>query len=397
MMTKILLIDDEPAIRETVTDILHLKGFNVTCAKNGHEGLSVAEQINPDLIICDVMMPEMNGYEVARRIRSNSLMSAIPFIFLSAKSSATDMRQGLRSGADDYISKPFFVDDLVETIKMRLQRIEDQRAEINKWTDGARRAKMIQDTIFPPEEKFRSIFPNHFSIALPRDHVSGDFYWVYEKGNKKYVAVADCTGHGIQGALLSIVCYEKLNSIMASDLALTPATILNEVNSQLHDFMMSDPSKITLKDGMDISLCMIDYQQNELVFSGACRPMYIISRKRIQNTKELSLKIEKNGNHLYQLKGEIFSISAINKNHEFQNRRLSIEEGDLLYLFSDGYVDQFGGSNNKKFKSANFRKLIFSISGEPMMCQESILQNTFEKWRGSNAQIDDVCVVGIEI
>lgn len=397
MSERILVIDDEPHIRETLADILDLHGFRVLYASNGKEGIEVAEQCEPDLIICDIMMPEMDGYEVASYIRSIDRMAGTPFIFLSARAAPGDFRKGMGLGADDYLTKPFSVQDVLETINTRLSRMKLLTTDALKWKDSARYAKRIQEVILPSEDQMNQLFKDHFSVYQSRDIVSGDFYWVHSHKNKTYIAVADCTGHGVPGALLSMICYEKLNAVVAENPGLTPAQILIRVNELLGDFMLSNQNRVIMKDGMDVSLCMIDQEQGEVTFSGAARPVYYVSDGLPVANGSMVNHPGVSGKTLSEIKGDLQSIGVSNKNHKFAEHRIPIKAGDRIYLFSDGFVDQFGGPKAKKIMPANFRNAILESANRPMHEQKQHLLDIFNNWKGNLEQTDDLTIVGLQL
>ena len=389
-----MIIDDEPGIRDTLSDILSMHGFEIICAKDGKEGIEFATKKRPDLIICDIMMPEMDGYGVASHIRKIKDMASIPFIFLTAKATSEDFRFGLRLGVDDYLVKPFDSEEVIETIKMRLGRMEQLTSDSDKWQNSVNYAKTIQKLILPTAQKLKKLFPEHFCIYQPRDIVAGDFYWTHTFEDKIYVAVADCTGHGVPGAMLSMICYEKLNQVMIDFPGLTPAKILGKVNEQLAHFMISNQDRKLLRDGMDIALCMIDYSNENILFSGAARSIYFVTKNEpLSNPKT----VRNDNTFLSEIKGDIYSIGASNRDVTFKDNSISFSKGDMIYLFSDGYADQFGGKNDKKFLSAHFKEMILEYSKLDTDDQKDCILKSFHNWKGGNDQTDDVLVMGIRL
>ena len=248
-------------------------------------------------------------------------------------------------------------------------------------TDSIEYASRIQTAILPPGDYISKIVPDHFILYKPRDIVSGDFYWITHKDNKVVIAAVDCTGHGVPGAFMSMLGFAFLNEIVNKEIELKASSILNQlrdyVKASLHQTGKDDEAK----DGMDIALCVIDLDNLKMQYSGAYNPLYLI-----RNQKLISLKADRMPIGIYLVEKESFT------NHEME-----IQKGDIIYIFTDGYIDQFGGLNARKFKLAPFKDLLISIKEKPMKEQKQILEQKFSDWRGSHEQIDDVLVMGIKI
>jgi serine phosphatase RsbU (regulator of sigma subunit) len=277
-------------------------------------------------------------------------------------------------------------------IQLQKEIIEEKNREI---VDSIQYAKRIQEAILPNEVLLTERFNDSFILFKPKDIVSGDFYWVENKGNSCYVSVVDCTGHGVPGAFISLIGYNLLNRTVNELNQKEPSDILSTMDSQLEDLLSK--SSIVVKDGMDLSLCKFDVlkTKTKLSFSGAHNSIWII---RDVNKKAIGNTLMKSEDFiLYELKANRQSIGGHTEKQEFTQENVDLEKGDILYLFSDGYADQFGGSKGKKFKYGQLRELIISISGKTMSEQKNILDNSIEKWRGKHDQVDDVCIIGIKI
>lgn len=256
----------------------------------------------------------------------------------------------------------------------------DLQRQKNRIAESLRYAKVIQKALFPTESFIKKVFPNHFILLLPKDILSGDFYWVFRKEKKTFFAVADCTGHGVPGALMSVMGISFLNEIAAQPCTLMPNRLLNQLRERVMKALGQTGSDDTSEDGMDIALCVIDEQKETLHYSGANSPIYLVR------------------------KGELITISPDNmpvgvhsiEEKSFSGKELKLEDGDIIYLFTDGYPDQMGGPKNKKFMYNNFRDLLVRVSLLPMDEQKVILRKTLYDWMGSNRQIDDILVMGIK-
>lgn len=263
-------------------------------------------------------------------------------------------------------------------LKSQNEIIEEKNKSI---TDSINYAKRLQTAILPPRNIVDQILPEHFIHYQPKDIVSGDFYWVSHHDTKIMVAAIDCTGHGVPGALLSIVGHNAITQTVNELGILQPAKVLDNMNSIIKKILHQDKGS-DIRDGMDMALCTYDKTTQMLEYAGANNPVYIVSDGKLNIIKGSKLtvgsmeeeKVEPPVNHSIQLK-----------------------KGDCFYVFSDGYVDQFGGQDNKKFKSSKFQNLLISINSQPMTEQQKIITQTFKDWQGKNEQVDDVLVIGIRI
>jgi serine phosphatase RsbU (regulator of sigma subunit) len=237
-------------------------------------------------------------------------------------------------------------------------------------------AKRIQTAILPTDSFFKSHFKESFILFKPKDIVAGDFYWLEENNDKLFFAVADCTGHGVPGAMVSVICNNALNRSVREYGISSPNAILDmSTKIVIEEFGKSDED---VMDGMDIALCSIDGKT--LSYAGAYNPIWIIRDNKIIETK-----------------GDKQPIGKYYKRTPYTLHTFELQKEDTLYLFTDGFADQFGGEQGKKFKIQAFRELLLSIHEKPMAIQNTILNETFENYRGSAEQIDDVCVIGIRI
>jgi len=256
------------------------------------------------------------------------------------------------------------------------KEIEEQKRHIE---DSIHYAKRIQNAILPPDEFVRDNLKEHFIFYLPKDIVSGDFYWLSKKGGKVLIAAVDCTGHGVPGAFMSIVGHDQLNYSVNVVGARSPAEILNALNKGVTRTLRQSRTEISVKDGMDIALCSIDFEKKKLEYAGAFNPLYLIRNNELQEFKADRMPIG-----IYHGKETAFS-----------NNEIKLQKGDCLYIFSDGYIDQIGGDKGKKFLSKTMKKILLSIHKESMPKQKEILNHTLNQWMGRYQQVDDILVIGI--
>ncbi len=252
-------------------------------------------------------------------------------------------------------------------------KLEEQHKEI---TDSINYAKRIQSAILPPNKIVKEYLQDSFILYKPKDVVAGDFYWMEYTENKVFFAAADCTGHGVPGAMVSVVCNNALNRSVREYGMNTTGDILDKTKELvIKEFEKSEED---VKDGMDIALCCLE--GDTLTYSGANNPLWVVRNQEI-----------------IEIKADKQPIGKFEFEKPFTTHELDLIKGDLIYIFSDGYPDQFGGEKGKKFKVSNLRKLLLSIQNYPMEKQRDLLNNEFEKWRGSIEQIDDVCIIGVRI
>ena len=316
----------------------------------------------------------------------------------------------------------FFVFNRLRITSKQKKEIEEQKGIVEKAhfkleeknteiTDSITYAKRIQSAILPPDNLLKEHLPDSFILYKPKDIVAGDFYWLEASTslspttNKNLIlfAVADCTGHGVPGAMVSVICNNGLNRSVREYGISNPAKILNKTREiVIQEFEKSEEE---IKDGMDIALCTLE--GNKLSYSGANNPLWIIRKGEIKETKvDLSAgtstkkHITYHQEHdlsLIEVKADKQPIGKFFAETSFTTHTIYLQKGDSIYIFSDGYVDQFGGEKGKKFKPKAFRELLLSIQKETMDKQKLLLDIAFEKWRGNIEQVDDVCVLGIRI
>lgn len=254
------------------------------------------------------------------------------------------------------------------------------RDRTKSYEESLTYAQRIQTALFVTPGQLQTLFPDSFIYQRPKDIVSGDFNWARRINGKIFFSVADCTGHGVPGAFMSVLGMEFFRQITAGRELLDPAGILNEMNMQF-DLVFPDAEELNLKDGMDLALCAYDYKQHTLEYAGAFNPVYIVRDQEIMEVK---------GDRI--IVGPDYGIPRGN----FVNRRLELQEDDILYMFTDGYVDQFGGPEGKKYKFRRFRHLLMSIHALPMEVQKQKLEESMSEWMGTlHEQIDDQTVIGI--
>jgi len=253
--------------------------------------------------------------------------------------------------------------------------LEEQHSEI---TDSMNYAKRIQEAILPPMLLINRHLPDSFVLYQPKDIVAGDFYWMERVGDTVIFAAADCTGHGVPGAMVSVVCHNAMNRAVREFKLIEPHHILDKTRDIVVETFEQGGEEV--RDGMDIALCTLNTKTNKLIFSGANNGLYLIRK-----------------GELIQYKPDKQPIGKYDDAKPFTKHDINLEKEDVIYTFSDGYADQFGGPKGKKFMYKKFRNLLIENHQKPMSEQHQILINTFENWRGKLEQVDDVCLIGLRI
>jgi sigma-B regulation protein RsbU (phosphoserine phosphatase) len=382
--------------------------YHIHTATSGQAGLEIMEQQTIQLVITDQRMPDMNGIEFLEKILAlypdcmrmimtgtsdkDAIIQAINkgniYRYVAKHWSREDLKLSIDSAMEVYNLKIQnrnlinYLEDaklnLEQKVMERTQEIEQQRINI---TDSIHYASRIQNALMLPSEVRVKIMPPHFILNKPKDIVSGNYFWVSKKRDRLIFAVADCTGHGVPGAFMSILGINFLNEIVNNKEAPRANEILNELRDKTIKALGQTGQRDEAREGMEMALCVVDFKQKMIQFSGAIRPMYLISEG------ELSV-----------INGDRMPIGIYEEvKVSFSNKEVPFKENDIIYLFTDGYVDQIGGLQRKTFKSVRFKKLLEEISYRPLKEQKSILKEEHEIWRAGQEQIDDILILGVEL
>jgi len=536
----VLVVDDINANVLIVQDVLSQRGINVISASTGKLAIESAIINMPDLILLDIIMPIMDGFEICKILKKDEKTQHIPIIFLTGRDETSDIVKAFEYGAIDYITKPFRTAELLVRVQTQLnlkqsqniinsqnllltqeiysrkkaqkdlkdndvkysslitglsdavfkisypetvyeyispaadkvfgysknnfyknpgfikniihpdyldyyinnietswgvaptltykiidpegnerwivqankgtfdkdgnlitiegiyrnitteQELEFQKNNLEKInkkiTSSIKYAHFIQKAVLPSTDFLKQFIPENFILYLPRDIVSGDFYWIKQVNNYIAVAAADCTGHGVPGAFMSMLGVALLNEIVRLDEHPKANEILNELRKRVKTSLHQTNVRESTSDGMDIALCIINIETKEIQFSGANSPLFIVRTN------------EENGEPVLEhIRPDRMPIGLYINERSFTNHELQLKTNDVVYLFSDGYIDQFGGKEKKKFKTAPFKELLISINNKSMDEQREAVFQAFETWRGGTRQLDDVLVIGIKI
>jgi phosphoserine phosphatase RsbU/P len=401
---KILVADASRLVLSTVKQIIEKQenGYALFFACDGKETCRIASKEKPDLILVDIILPIMDGIRTIKVLKRMTITRNIPIVVMTSE---TLLHNAFEAGADDFIYKPFNEFELIfrircaltlgqnmkkikdqnelllfQSVEMKQQYklMEEQKKDI---IDDITYSRRIQNAIMPNRDYLSSLFPQYFLYYKPKRIVSGDFYWVSNKENKVILAVADCTGHGISGAFLTIAGTAFLNEII-NYVYPDAADILNQLRMRIMRLLHQKGLEGEAADGMDISLCIFDFSENSLQYAGANNHAYLVKDNgtlQIFSPDKMPIGIHENFNK------------------PFRNQEISLEKGDMVYMFSDGYADQFGGEHDQKFRNKRLQNLCLELHKKDMHEQYDRFERTMDEWIGYRDQIDDMLLIGIRI
>lgn len=398
---KILLLEDNYADAELLMRTLTKADmkYDLHLVESKDHFISELNTFDPDVIVSDFSLPTITSLEALDIARKKN--SEIPFILVTGSVSEEFAVECIRAGVDDYILKtslirlPSSIKNVFskalarrekETIAVMHQELKVAYNEIEEnnksMMDSINYAKLIQEAMLPEKAVLTNYFPNSLIIYRPKDVVSGDFYWFVEREKKLYIAVADCTGHGVPGSLMSMIGYSLLNEIVNVKKIRQPAEILNKLNRGIRRTLKQDKTGNQRCDGMDIALCAIDREKQEIEFAGANRHLIFFRDKELEMTKGNKVGI-----------GGLHDEAAIS----FTNHKVAYDDGDIMYLCTDGYADQFGGTKGKRMMTRNMIKILEKSLSFGVGEQEQLLNHWLDKWQGNYEQTDDILLIGIQL
>lgn len=382
---KILLVEDSETDADLLVRFLNKEKIDFSHSRvwNKEAFVNALKEKNTDLIIADHSLPQFSGME-AFHIAKNENRN-IPFILVTGTVSENVLTEYAKEGIDDYILKdnllrlPSAIDNVVS--KKKIEHILEKLEIANKdMKDSINYAKKIQNAMLPDTSLLKDNSPESFILFKPKDIVSGDFYWFMNEENISFMAVADCTGHGVPGALMSMIGIEKLNNIVSK--VKEPSEILKQLNESIEIALCQSTLYEHSQDGMDIAFCSIDKENRILKFSGANRSLWIIRKGKTE---------------VEEIKGTKKAIGGLTTvlSPNFDSHEIKLYPGDTFYIFSDGYCDQFGGQHQKKLTTRRFKQLLIDIQDKTMQQQEKFLSNFIEAWKSGTEQVDDILVIGV--
>jgi phosphoserine phosphatase RsbU/P len=397
---KILLLEDNYSDAELLVRTLNKAEMKheLHLVESRSHFINELDEFKPDVVVSDHSLPSFSSLEALRIAREKK--SDIPFILVTGSVSEEFASDCMKAGVDDYILKDNLVrlptsiknifsktavkrekeviESLHEELKVAYHAIEENNKSM---TDSINYAKLIQEAMLPEKSVLTNYFPNSLIIYRPKDIVSGDFYWFVERDKKLLIAVADCTGHGVPGSLMSMIGYGLLNEIVNVKKITKPSHILGALNKGLRRALKQEQSNGRC-DGMDIALCSIDREAKKLEFCGANRHLMFFRDKQLE-----------------LVKGDKFGIGGLHyeSTAQYTNHEISFDEGDVLYMCTDGYADQFGGTKGRRMMTRNLFRILEKSLSFGVNDQEQLLNHWLDKWKGDYEQTDDILLVGIQL
>ncbi len=428
---KVLIIEDDAFVALLLREYLSKWGYTIVdVAPNGETALEYFEKYQPNLLLVDILLEgAMTGIDVVTTIKKKS---DVPVLYITADLDAEIIDKSLHTEPSGYLIKPFdehqlkatietalsaflkvnkSLGSLKEELSMAMMQVEELtetnahlitatfreralkqeleatkaliEAQSKKILDSINYSLRIQQSIIPSAEIFANALNKHCVFYKPKDVVSGDFPWLLKKGKYVYFGAIDCTGHGVPGAMMSMIGNLLLNAIVHNgDECKTPSEILAELHKAVVQTLKQDAEGNKAADGMDASLCRIDFENKDLLFSGAHLPMLFLRDGELETYK-----------------GDKFPVGGMqyrNRN-TYSDHIIKLQEGDKFYIFSDGIIDQVGGEENMKLMTANLKEFILENKDVPMLDFREKISTKFEEFKGDHKQVDDVLLIGVEI
>lgn len=400
---KILIVDDEP-INVLLLESLLKNKYEITSAENGLEAYNKIVESPPDLVLLDILMPYMDGFETLEKIKTNKNLQNIIVIMVTAKVEKDDVKKAMVLGADDYIKKPIDATELYTKIDVhaRLKQSEEQIMEYQVYAnihESMISAQRIQQSLLPDKQNFSRIFPNSFILFKPRDMIGGDLYFVSQKLNKKFICVSDSTGHGVPAAMISILAYMELSWIVNKSNITKPLQVANNLRAELLNHLGQSSDTYASSNGLDAVFCEFDEEKNILSFVGAGRPIVIVRKGRehlLINGQKVNPVISNNEYFLFYIRGDFVTLDLETNAGQLNNHEIQLQKDDVVYMYSDGITDQFGGAEEKKFSKKRLMELLLSCQGKSLKSQKLILYKELDKWTFNHEQTDDIVIIGIQ-
>ncbi|OQY00784.1 MAG: hypothetical protein B6I20_08225 [Bacteroidetes bacterium 4572_117] len=400
---RILIVDDEP-INILLLESLFKNKYQTDSAENGLEAYNKIEENLPDLVLLDILMPHMDGFETLKKIKSNKHLSNVIVIMVTAKVEKDDVKKAMLLGADDYIKKPIDATELYTKIDIhaKLKKNRDTLVEYQVYAnihESMISAQRILQSLLPDKQSFTRVFPDSFSLFKPRDMVGGDLYFVSQKLNKKFICVSDSTGHGVPAAMISILAYMALNYVVNRENITYPLQVASKLRAELISNLSKSTDTYATSNGLDAIFCEYKELDQTLNFVGVSRPIIILRKNKnhlIVNGKMVNSLMHDDEHYLFYLRGDFVSIDIEPEFGTLNNKEIKLEKDDVVYMFSDGITDQFGGADEKKFSKKRLMNLLLINQNKSLKSQKLILYKELEKWTQNHEQTDDIVIIGIK-
>lgn len=416
-MSKILIVDDERHVIQHVSALLRTLGYEFGFMPKPELALQKLDSETYDLVLLDINMSGMSGVELLQQIKSSEAHKDKAVVMMTGDTHEATLARCFELGADDYITKPInelvlrarvksvmerqkFLNEIQEqqrSLKEKNEELEEKQEEITYFNEALEEqvliadkankamkasinyASRIQNAILPSQEHIRAHLPEHFILFKPRDVISGDFYWFSHRNDQTILAAIDSTGHGVPGAMMSMIGESIFNRLVTDHQTTEPDQLLQGAHDSIVRALRQ--RETNNKDGMDVALCVVDQDQSRLRFSGAKSPLIYFQNGEMQRIKGSP----------YPIGGE--NLEAEDRGYECHE--ITIDQPTMVYIFSDGFKDQFGGEKGRKFMNSNFHQLLSDIHSLPLEQQRERLDESIQNWMGTtHPQTDDILVIG---
>ncbi|MEX0980884.1 MAG: response regulator [Bacteroidales bacterium] len=378
---RILLIEDSFDSMQHVTSILDDAGYYIVISLNGFNSLSYIVKEKFDLIILDLMNSDMAGYEMLAQIMERGRNAETPVVFLTGNEENTNLMQGVRYPNVDFVKKPFRREELLNRVEnqLALLRSKEELRAAKIIRDSINYAFRIQKSMLPSEEMLKFLFSDYFIIHRPLNIVSGDFYWARRMKDLIVFSVADCSGHGVPGAFLSVLGISLLNELSMKIKVDYPHVMMNNLRFRFKESLERSGIESYLSEGIDMVIGMIDLKSMKLYSAGAFNSIFHVRDGVI-----------------HEIKGDRQPVGYYPVEMPFSQQVTQLKKGDHLFLSTDGLIDQFGGEKGKKVQGRGFSSWLMEMQGMAISEQQEELTKKMENWMAHDGQVDDILIMGIE-
>ena len=380
--SKILLVDDSFHSMQHINSILNDAGYSTVTSLNGYNSLSYLIKEKFDLIILDLIGSEFTGYDVLAQIMEKGRNADARVVFLTETDDHGNLMQGVRYPNVDFVRKPFRREELLTRVGNQLAMLrskEESRANKN-LRDSIKYAFRIQKSMLPSDEMMNTLFPDNFVMNWPLDVVSGDFYWARKIDDVIVFSVADCSGHGVPGAFLSVLGISLLNELSMKSNLDYPHVIMDNLRYKFKESLERSGIDSYFSEGIDMVIGMINTKTLKLYSAGAFNSLY-----------------HKRDGVITEIKGDRQPVGYYPVEKPFSHHEIQLQQGDHLYISTDGIIDQVGGENGKKLQGWRFKNWLKEMEGLAIVEQEELMIQKACSWKGSYGQLDDILIMGVGV
>jgi CheY-like chemotaxis protein len=406
--SKILIIDDQEYNVILLCELL-CDEFECATAYSGKEAFEIIPEFMPDIILLDILMPVMDGFEVLKQLKTHDVFKRIPVIMVTAKIEKQDVQFAIDIGAFDFVKKPIDHTELLAKIDVALlsrKRIESLEKDtpndkkLYEFFGDIDIARRIQLAVLPDSKTVANLASDAFFLYLPKDVVGGDFCWTHNTSDELILSIFDSTGHGVPGAMISLMGFIIINELFESNINARPSEILYMLKRKVAKYLqLSDDTFVSIS-GMDGIYCKINKNTYTAQVSGAIRPLIIIREgyhKVVVNDETIISDNNIGDKFLFRINTSKHSITSDTLDLKFDELEIQLQKGDRLYFYTDGITNQLGGENEMPLGTRKLLNTLLLSADLPLASQKKQLYNKFVDWKSYLGQTDDILVLGVEI